>query len=192
MDRMDETDPVGGRVADPTGPVRRSPAVRAIAAWSTAEFYLGTAVAERRWDEFRAAVRGARRAYAWSCLLMGLVVGAGGGIVAGGDGIRPGRHVLSVVVAYLSGPALAWWWGRLMRWSIAPVLFRNAQRFARLAYALAQTIVLAVSPLFAAHPTGWGVAAAVLIALPWLVSAYLESHRALPPYPAAWKDFTTG
>jgi hypothetical protein len=170
-----------------------TPALRAVLAWTDAEFYLGTAEGEQRWDRFRAAVRTARRGYARACVLMGLVVGAGTGTAAATDAVHPREHRLALVGAYLTVAGLAWCWGWLLRRSIAPIGLRNAQRVARALYVLVNVLVLALSPAFAAHPVSWGITAAVLVALPWLASAYLESHRAtVPPYPAEWKRFDSG
>ena len=182
------------RAADPgRRPVLRlGPGQRALVAWTDAEFYLGTASGERRWNQFWDTVRTARRRYAWVCVVTGLLLGVLAGRVAATVALRPGEHVGSVVAAYLAVLAFAWWWGRVLRWSVAPFFNRNAQRFSRLAYLLVGFLVLVVSPLFSASPRGWGVVAGPLVALPWLVSAYIETHRAVPAYPAEWKAFDSG
>jgi hypothetical protein len=173
--------------------LRLTPALRAVVAWTDAEFYLGTAEGEQRWERFRAAARTAQRRYAWACALMGLVVGAGAGRVAATDAVTPREHLLSLAGAYLTVPGLAWWWGWLLRRGIAPISLRNGQRIARASYVLVGVLVLLLSPIFAEHRVGWGIVAAVLVALPWLASAYLETHRAtFLPYPAEWKRFDSG
>ena len=172
--------------------LRLDPGQRAMVAWTDAEFYLGTTSGERRWNHFWDTVRTARRRYTWACVLTGLLLGAQAGEVAATVALRPSQHVGSVVTAYLAVPAFAWWWGRILRWSVAPVLLRNAQRFCRLAYLLVSFLVLVVSPLFSANPLSWGAVAGTLVALPWLVSAYIEMHRAVPAYPNDWKAFDSG
>jgi hypothetical protein len=177
----------------PARGARLTPALRAAVAWTDAEFYLGTAEGEQRWDRFRATVRSARRGYAWACVLMGLVVGAGAESVAATDAVNPREHLPSLAGAYVTVLGLAWWWGWLLRRTIAPIMLRNAQRIARTLYVLVNVLVLALSPTLAAHRVGWGIIAAALVALPWLVSAFLESRRpAVPPYPPEWKRFDSG
>jgi hypothetical protein len=175
-----------GAVGSPT------PAERATAKWTDAEFYLGTDQGRPRWDRFWTEVRAGRRVYALLSALFGALAAAA---VAGEVltvATRPTRHLPQMALAYLSALPLAWVWGRVLSATIAPLLLRNGQRMARVAFVAAQTLVLALGPLLAGARVAWAVIAAVLVALPWWTSAYLESHRPVPAYPDEWKGFTTG
>jgi hypothetical protein len=185
-------DATGAAAPDRRPGLRLGPGHRATIAWTDAEFYLGTASGERRWNDFWDTVRTARRRYAWVSTVTGLVLGVVAGRVAATVALEPGAHVVPVVAAYLGVLVFAWWWGRVLRWSVAPILVRNAQRFCRLAYVLVGFLVLLSSPFFDAYPLGWGVVAGTLVALPWLVSAAIETRRAVPDYPTEWKAFDSG
>lgn len=162
-------------------------ALRATLGWGRVELTLGTTPAERHWIAFWDMVRAARRGYARAITLLGAVAGAFVGLCVATVDRHPAHEWWLVVPAYLSVVLFARGWGAVLRATVAPFLVRSGQRMARLGYIVAHLLMLALGPVLPGG-IGWAAAAGVLVWLPWVASAVLETRRHVPAYPAPWRD----
>lgn len=158
----------------------------AVASWLKAELLLDTALGEEFWSEHFRVVAALRRRYAGFAVTMGLAIG---GLAFAGllPSRRSGLDTMLAIVAMVAGPFIARSWTAYTRATIAPFVLLNRQTGPRWLFVLlfeAALLADLISPL----SLPMVVIASIAIALPWLLSAYLETRQRLPAYPERWKQ----